>query len=338
MKLIFKLSLFTILLAISASHAHAQIPSTIDGVTINTEVDNPKPGQTVGIYVESYIVDLNSSSIVWIVDGKTQNQGIGIKRTEINAPKIGGKVTISVIIKAPNGAEMRKSIVIKSGSVDIVWETAGYAHPFFEGKLPFVYQNKIRFIAMPNLSKDGVKELDPKTLVYTWKQDGKYVENGQGYGKQYVEIQASDIPKTIDLTVEVHDRDQTVSSQASISLEPTEPTVSFYEEDSLYGLLFNKALADRTPLRNSEMKVIAIPYGFNMHKNTNSYTWSINDIYQPDLVKNRSITIRTKGDADGSSNIALDIRNVDSILQGARSAFTVYFSKKQEAPASGATF
>jgi hypothetical protein len=77
------------------------------------------------------------------------------------------------------------------------------------------------------------------------------------------------------------------------------------------------------------MKVLAIPFGFNLANRDISYVWSINNIEQPTLIKNRSITIRTKGDSDGSSNVDLDIRNQDDILQGATEGFTVYFNKRQ---------
>ncbi len=329
MNLIFKLSISFFAFAF-VSCVYAQVPSSIDGVTINLSSNNPKPGDSVEIYVESYSMDLNSASIIWAVNGKNQNQGIGMKKTSVIAPKAGIKMTVSSIIKTIDGREIRKTITIKTGSVDIIWETGGYSHPFFKGKKSFVYQNKLRLIAIPHLSKDGVKEIDPKTLVYSWKRDGKYIENGQGYGKQYVEITGDDIPKNVDVSVEVYNREQTERSSESISLNPSEPSLSFYEEDSLYGILFNKSITRQSSIKNREMRVLAVPFGFNMNVNTNRYVWSINNIEQSDLLKNRSITIRTKSGTAGSSNIALDIRNNNEILQGARGEFTLYFNRKSD--------
>lgn len=328
MKLLLKISIIT-LFCVLAVNANAQIATPIDGVTIQTSNTDPRPGDNVSVYVESYNINLNSSSIVWLVDGKVQSQGVGIKQIDIKAPKIGSKTTITSNIKAPDGREIKKVLTITTGAVDIIWESNGYVPPFFKGRLPFAYQNSVRLIAMPHLAKDAGKEIDPKTLVYSWKLGGKYIESGQGYGKQSVEIQADDIPRTLEISVDVSNREQTLHTFGSINLEPTEPSLSFYEEDPLYGIYYNKSISSDVTMKNSEMKILAIPFGFNMDKMLNEYSWSINNIDQPDLVKNRSITIRTKGDIDGSSNINLRIRNQDNILQGADGQFTVYFNKRK---------
>ncbi len=313
---------------ISLSSSHAQIPSSIDGIEIQTNVSNPRPGQSIEISIESFLYDLGSASVVWQVDGKTHDSGVGIKKINVVAPQIGVPMNISAVIKTPDGKETRKTLSIKTGSVDIIWESSGYMPPFYNGKIPFSYQNNIKLIAIPHLSKDGKTELDPKTLVYTWKRDGKYIENGQGYGIQSVEIPADDLPKNLDITVEVHNREQTLTTTGSINLVPAEPSISFYEDSLLYGILLNKALISNVPLTNREMKILVVPYGFT-NEPENSYDWSINNIQQPDLLRNRSITIRTKDDMEGSSNIYLDVRNQENILQGARGGFTVYFNKKQ---------
>lgn len=329
MKLIFKLSIITLFIfTFNTQFTHAQVTGEIEQVSIKTDTNNPKPDQKVGIYLESYLLDLNSASIIWFVNGKNQAQGIGIKKIEITAPKIGTKMTILAIVKTAEGREIRKTYEIKTGSVDIVWETGGAAHPFFDGKIPYVYQNKVRFIAVPHLSVDSKKELDPKTLVYSWKLDGKYVEEGQGYGKQYIEIQSGDIPKNLNVSVSVYNRSQSEGSESSITLEPGDPSLSFYEVDSLYGVMYNKAIVGDKKMKNSEIEILAIPYGFNKNSR-NIFSWLINGVYQNDLQNNKSITLRTKKDIDGSSSIDLDIKNDDNILQGARSGFTVYFSKNK---------
>lgn len=328
MKLLLKISLCS-LFCLVFSPVQAQIPTAMDPVTIQTSTSNPQPGEDIDISVESYNFDLNAASIVWLVSGKVFSQGVGIKNITIKAPKVGVSVSVSANIKSSDGREIKKTLIIRTGTVDIIWETNGYKPPFFEGKIPLVYQNSIKLIAMPHLSKDGVKEIDPKTLVYSWKLGGKYINNGQGYGLQSVTLEAGDLPKTLDITVDVSNRDQSERAFGAVTIEPTEPSISFYEEDSLYGILFNRSIQSKANLKNAEMKVTAIPYGFNLNRKDISYNWSVNNIEQPSLSTNRSITIRTKGDVEGNSNIDLDIRNLDKILQGSQKNFTVYFNKNQ---------
>jgi hypothetical protein len=308
-------------------HVFAQYQAPLDGVTIDASNYNPMPGQTVDITLESFSFDLNSSSIVWQVAGKVHSKGVGIKTISVKAPSIGSKLNVSAIIKSPDGTETTKVYTIKSGAVDIIWESNGYRPPFYKGKLPYIYQNSIKLVAVPHFSKSGTKEIDPKTLVYTWKLGGKFIDGGQGYGKQSVVITSSIIPKPLEISVDVTNREQTDRASGSIVLNPTEPIVTFYEDDALYGTMYNKSIVNSTSLKNSEMKVVAVPFGFNLRNDKTIFNWSINNIDQPELLKNRSITIRSKGDMDGNSLIGLDVRNEVDILQGAKNNFTVYFKK-----------
>ena len=324
-----KISILTLLCMVTL-HAQAQIPTDLDGLTLKADRENPQPGENVTITLESFSFDLSAASIVWIVNGKTHTQGVGMKKITVTAGKIGVPGILSAIVKTTEGREVQKSLTLKSGSVDIIWETRGYTPPFFKGKLPLSYQNSVHVVAIPHLSNDGVNEIDPKTLVYSWKRDGKYVTDGQGYGKQSIDIQLDMIPKPLSLEVEVYTREKTQNITVPVTIEPSNPSVLFYEESSLYGTLFNKILTGKVPLKNEEMRIRAVPYGFNINpkSDSNTYAWSINNSEQPDLLKNQSITIRPKADTEGSSKISLEIRNQSAILQGARGEFTVYFSKK----------
>lgn len=324
---------FVITFLTTFNTARAQYQAPIDGVTISNSPDKPGPGETVKVEVESYLIDLNSSTIIWLVDGKELTRGVGIKKIEIKAPVAGKKRNVVSIIRANNGKEVQKSITIKSGSVEIIWETSrSYKPPFYEGKNHFVYENWIRLIAMPHLSIDGIKEIDPKTLVYRWKMGGKDIENGTGYGIQSLEIKASEIPKPLEISVNVYTRDQTESAEAFLRLEPSEPTLSFYEVSPLYGVLFNKALSNNHTLRNSELNILVAPFGFNFNPKNNklSYLWSINNVDQPELLKNQSIILRPKGNIEGSSNINIDVRHENDILERAESSIMINFQKNQD--------
>ena len=332
MKLVFKISIFALFLTFISLPVHAQVPTSVDSTTITVNPENPAPGQGFKITLQSFDPDLDitGASIVWRVNNKIEAQGIGVGSVNLIAPKAGTALSIIINIKAAGGKEVEKRLTIKPSSVDMIWEPLGYTPPFFKGKGTFAYQNKIRVIAVPHMLQSNGIEIDPKTLVYTWKKDGKYIDSASGYGRQMVEIQAEEIPKPQNIRVEIANREGTESTSAEIVLEPSEPSVDFYEEDLLYGVLFNKALGKRVQLKNTEMKVRAVPFNFNstLNKDANIYNWSINNLEQPSLVTNQSITIRAKGDVEGSSNVDLKIRNENFILQGADNFFTIFFSKK----------
>ncbi len=323
------ISIFLITFFLSFSFSNAQVQTSIDGINMTTNPEMPAQGVDVTVSIESFLVDLDSSSIVWQADGKTIGSGVGLKEIHITSPKTGGFVKVTAIVKSSDGKETRKTTTIKSGSVEIVWESKGYTPPFFKGRNSFTYQNEIKLVAIPHLSTNGVNEIKSSDLIYKWRMDGKYIDGGIGYGKQSVSIKADIIPKPLEISVEVYNRDQTEGATGRLSINPSEPSVEFYEMSSLYGILFNKALVRAVTLSNSEISIFAVPFGFNFNSRTSplNYNWSINNVEQPDLIKNQSITLRTKGDTDGSSSIDVDIRNENEILQGARASLKINFKK-----------
>lgn len=329
MKSSLKITILTLIISILSvvqiSAVRAQVPSSIDGMEISVSPANPAPGQHVSIKVESYVTDLNAAAIVWIVDGKNYAKGTGMQTLEVSAPQIGKSLTIVAVIMTTEGKEVKKSVTIKSGGVELVWESGGYVPPFYKGKATFAYENPIRITAMPHLAGANGSELDPRSLVYKWKKNSKVVQDQSGYGKQTLSIQ-EDIPTPFDIEVEVGTSNGSEKGEASINLEPGDPSISFYEEDPLYGVLYNKAILNKISLTNPELSIRAVPYTFNTKGL--KYLWSINNLEKPDLSTNQSVTLRPKGDATGNSDLSLEIRNMNDILQGAKNAIGVSFSKK----------
>ncbi len=331
MNSLLKYTLASFFLLSSATLAFAQIPVSLDGIDIKSFPVSPAPKQNVTVSIESYNTDLNGASIVWLVDGKNFSQGTGLKSIEITAPSIGSTKVVVAAIRTSEGREIQKRIVITSGEVDIIWESAGYIPPLYKGKAHFAYQNEIRISAVPHLSlgKSGV-ELNPNTLIYKWTVNDKVLQDQSGYGKQSI-IYKTDTPREINIKVDVSNREGSVKGMSSITLTPAEPSITFYEDNSLYGVLYNKALVNRVNLTNQEINIIAAPYSFSTNSGNPllKYAWSINGFAQNDLLGKQSITLRAKGDAAGSTLVSLNLRNEDDILQGAESSVTVYFSKKE---------
>ena len=312
---------------LSFSIVKAQAPTSIDGIDISMSPENPSPRDLITVSITSYLTDLNSASVVWTVDGKLFSKGTGLKSIQIPAPSLGKTKLVSVGIQTVEGRSVQKSLVVRSGDVDMIWENNGYLPPLFKGKVGLVYQNTARIIAIPHLSSGGATEINPSQLVYKWKVGEKVLLEQSGYGKQYIDFNSGDVPKPLEVVVAINSKDGALQTEGRLTIEPQPPTVNFYEIDPLYGVFFNREVGGRVDMKNSETTILAVPYGFNKN-NVLDYVWSINNLEQPDLSKNQSITLRTKGETDGNSSIDLDLRNSSSILQGARASFAAFFKKK----------
>ena len=312
-----------------ASYSHAQsISGAVGSLEITSSAANPAPGQTITVTARSYSISIDSANITWTAAGKTLAHGIGVTSVTMQAPALGKRTTISVTAAAADGQIVNGSVVIGSGSVDMIIEADGYVPPSFMGKLPLTYQNPFRVTAMPHLADASGKEYAPASLVYQWKKDdGTVFQDQSGYSKQSIDLVSSIIPRPYYLTVDVSTRDGSARAEGITSISAGAPVLSFYDNDPLYGPLYNQALGNATYVGSQrELGVLAVPYGFNMPTgNGLSWSWLINGQGHPELDGSGSVTLRAPADAAGSSDVEVDLTNASSILQRASANLSVTF-------------
>ncbi len=317
------------LLCAVPAFAFAQIPVSLDLINIKTSPPLPKPGEMVTISVESFSTDLNGASIIWLVDGKNFAQGIGKKSIELKAPLIGKTMSVMAVIMSIEKVEIKKALILKTGDVDIIWESEGFIPPLYQGRAEYGYQNQIRIYAIPHLSDGKGGETDPQTLLYKWKVNDKVQLAQSGYGKQSLVLR-EELPKDLDVVVEVTTKEGIEKATADITLSPGKPSISFYEDNPLYGVFYNRSLKQNVQLTNQEINVRAVPYSFSITPQSPlSYLWSINNEERRDLESKESIILRTRGDVEGTSNISLDVRSEENILQGARANLSLMFTTRK---------
>lgn len=305
------------------------LPLAPGSLQLITSTDNPIPGQQVTITAQSFSVDISGATIVWNLNGKTIQKGIGMSTFETTAPALGKKNTISVTAIIPNGQQISATVTIGSGTVDLIVESDGYAPPFFKGKVPLVFQNKATVVAIPHIANSAGVEYDPKTLVYTWKKGDTVLQDQNGYGRQSIVVYGDIIPRPYNISVSVTPRSGGAQASAIIPIDMQSPSISLYANDPLYGTLFNRAIKETLNLGSKkEMSVLAVPYGFNkplQGLGDLSLAWMINGISYPELSSNESIILRSPDGQAGSSNIQLGINAKKNILQSSGAGFSVVF-------------
>jgi hypothetical protein len=312
--------------------------TSLDGIDISSTPANPSPGSTVAVSIQSFSIDLDQASISWTVDGKTLTKGNGLTSINITAPASGKSTQVSVSIHTSAGANIQKVIDVESGDIEIVWETSGYSPPLYQGKVPFAYQNTITFTAMPHLVDRNGKAIDPRNLIYKWSNGSNVFGDQSGYGRQSITIQGSIIPRELDMDVVVTSTDGNSNGEAGLIINASAPSLEFYQDDPLYGVLYNTAIGSSIKLSHNELKVVAAPYGFDIPQSAaNSaadnmpsalvYNWNVNNVSQSNLSSSRSIVLRVADGQQGTSAISLTLANTgNDILQGATAAFNAIFN------------
>ncbi len=334
---VFLLSFFLLSFTVSA-----QVPVSLGGLDLTVSTENPAPGQTITITAKSYTIDINSAKVSWAVNGVSSKSGTGETKLEINAPELGKTMTIRAMATTPEGRSVVASITVGSGSVDLILEADGHVPPLFKGKVFPVYQNAVKIIAVPHIANANGTEYDPKTLVYQWKKNDRALEDQSGYGKQSITLVGDIVPRPYDITVDVISRDGVAHSQGRTGVVVGEPSIGFYVDDPLYGTLFNKAIGSIIRIGSQkETSILATPFGFNKTADGTGgleWSWSINNSAHSELSSSQSVILRAPDDTSGSSNIRLEIRNTDKILQGANAGFSAAFSPGKSSTAESLTF
>jgi hypothetical protein len=303
----------------------------------------PDPGVPLKIQAKSYLIDLNSSNIVWYVDGKRVKGGMGNTTLEMNAPSQGKKMEVKAIATA-NNISIPGNITIKPSSVDFIIESSGYKPPMFMGRNTIGYENTVRIIAIPIVFKSDGTHYKPENLIYKWNKNGVSVLNEQsGYGKYYIDMKGDIIPKPYNLVVEVTSPDGNVYIKKSVYVAPKELDLSFYVVDPVYGLLDNIATPKNKNIGNDEeITILASPFGLDgmdtYGRPNLDFNWSINNVRRTDLNKENIITLRTRGGASGTSNISFKVNNMKNILQSVGSMLSISFNNTRNSNTNDVQF
>ncbi len=313
---------------------HAQFDTPLPtSINVDISPSTPQPNQTVTITLSSYSTDLNAATITWMLGGKKIDSGKGDKTLSFAVGPSGTDTAVSIVILTNQGETITKSYDIRPTTVDMIWQATGYTPPFYKGKTLFSHQDVIEFIALPHFSDANGAEIPPQNLIYTWTRNGTVVGDFSGYGKYTYTVQSSIISRPLDIQVQVTSPNTNAVGSAETVVAPTDPMVLMYEKNPLYGIQFQKVLADGAILSSSrEINVIGEPYFFgttDSHDTSLTYNWSINGNSIDSDTTQTTRVFREPDGVVGTSNISLSVTNTNQILQSAQYAFNLIFGKTQ---------
>ena len=289
---------------------------------------SPGANKDVFVKLESFSFDLNSSEIILALDGVIKSKGIGKKSFSFKTGKIGSVSLIKAIIKTKDGRNIEKSLVVRPAGVDILWEANSYTPPFYKGKALYSYQSFITVIALPDMiDANGVK-MKPENMTYKWTKDSKVLGDVSGYGKNSFTFSKSVISHSPEIKVEVMSPDKKIKASGEITLGAIEPKTLFYENNPLYGIIYEKAIIGDFKLNGNEITLAPVPYFFSIEDADNDkiqYNWNMNgkNINSKDGEKQK--TFRNTEGKKGSAAISLDLQNDSKVLQGARTNVLLKF-------------
>lgn len=301
---------------------------TLNAPIISISPASPGYGQTVKANISLPLVNLNDATIKWMVNGVTKKESVGEKSFSFQTETDGRTSLIKVIITDLNNKTYEGLFEVIPSEVDLILEPSSFVTPFYKGRSVLSPQGTAQVIAITNIIIDGVKISDNK-LVFKWKKDGNVLSEESGIGKNQLKIFATiQSVRGMDIDLDVYYKNKLITNKG-LSIQTREPEIVVYENNPLYGKMFNKALVGNINIGSQEeFEVMAYPFFFSLKSPTDEalkYNWYVNEKKVEDNEPKNKLLFRQTGDS-GEASVFLEISNTKRILQSGSYNFNVLFS------------
>ncbi len=303
--------LLVLVFFVSPFFTYAQTPRLENNVLLTLDPEFPRSNQDVSVKVESYLFDLNRSNIYWYIDGELKETLSGEKEIVVNTGDVGSSSVVKVVVKTKTNGEITKTLTIRPTEVEILWEATSLVPPFYRGKALNSHETPLKIVAMPNFVINGEK-IDPKTLIYKWRNRSTVFKKESGYGKNVLKIKGPQLFRKSFIILEVESLDKKLRAQRTLWITTFLPKVVFYENNPILGIFYKNAFAGSFKMSKDEISIAPFPYFFSPRTKSSrdlKYTWTMNgqEVFPTD---NKSIlTLRKDGGVSGVSNISLSVQN-----------------------------
>lgn len=309
-------------------HAQFGLIDTGNALSIQFSPVTPDPGDTVTVSVQSSLLDIRDSDILWEVGGKKVAEGRGAASASITAGALGEATTISVTVAPQDGTSATVEAVIIPTELDLLVDSDSYAPPFYRGAPRPSAGTTLRLQTFPRFKRGGVM-IPAEQLIYTWRRNGEVLGNISGRGRAAAVIPVEHLFGTDSISVEARSADDRLAHVSSVSVTAQEPALELYEDHPLYGVLYHRALPNAASLAGSEVTFAAIPYfaqARNIYDPALQFAWRVNSTDIPANLKNPGELTINAENSSGIAFVELGVTHVTNFFLDAKGAWNVTFS------------
>ncbi len=320
----------SILFVSSFAFAQTSTTDSLSSININVSPSNLRAGDSVVLTVKSDSLNLYTSKITWYIDEvarkETTSQSITVK-----AKENGNKTSVRVVIETPDGIIKEASTEIVPGGVDLVVEPISYTLPFYKGKPFFITQGSAKVVALADVMVNNIK-MSISDLTFKWFAGDNYLVANSGKGKNSIIINSVIPVKDIIVNVQVLDDSGNILAETSKILMINNPKILFFENNPLYGVLYNQSISGNYYLgTNEELDIVAKPFSFSFMSDTSLeaiYVWYVNGSYiSPSGKDNELVLKQDSTNLSGTATISLGLKNSKKINQILSGGFDVSFGQ-----------
>jgi hypothetical protein len=323
------LLLLTLIFAPLASFAQINSPLSAfsERVIITLSPEYPAPNETVTARVaSSFYDDLKRAEIVWQIDGAEKKRAIGETTFQFQAPANGREMELFATIN--NGdiesyAGFRK---IRTANLDLIYEANTYTPPFYKGRSLYVPQSEITIAALATIIEGGV-QLPKDKIIYSWYKDSNLITDLSGVGKDSIKIQGDVLSRPFYVSVIAESLNSNAVAKKRILINPTQPKVVLYENNPIFGSIFEKALTGEFNFDREEVGITAIPYFFSTEDRSSGslkYSWFENGKSVGGEGLGSFINyLNPNKEKNGVSNLGVKIEHSNNFRQSGNNSFKI---------------
>lgn len=310
----------------------SKFPQIVEQISTDVSPEVPKAGDKVTITVEAYGTNLNTHPISWSINGVKKLEGVGKKSFTFIMGDAGKVENVDLVISPAGAPRITRRFTFNPVDVDVLWQADTYTPPFYKGKALYTPEAHLTFVALPNITNTSGSRINPSDVVYTWKVDREVQGDLSGYGVNTFDFNGPILltPKLIQTEV-YPASNPTQRGLNGITVTPTSPEGILYEDNPLYGILYNKAVPSQYTLTSPEIKFTVAPYFFSTNnKNLNiSYNWNLNtaSLNIPDY-QNSAIFRRTD-DSEGQAIVSVGLTSTNKLLQFTNAGLSIFYGEKK---------
>lgn len=224
-------------------------------LTLDPEL--PGPGDTITATINSYAYDLNSTQIVWYLDGTVVGTG---RSATFSAPTHSAPVELTVIAGSHSITH-----TITPAQLDLLWEADTYVPSFYTGRaLPSVGSH-IHAHAIPHIAATTLTAASTtaNALLYNWYVNSRLLVDNSGVGRDVLITDAPGLYDSYLLSVEVLAPSGLKVARAGTRITSVEPTLVAYGVSPLLGTVTYRDYASLKDIALEDTPAL-LPYYFSI--------------------------------------------------------------------------
>ena len=308
-----------LLLPVAEVSAQGEFSAQLSEVGIDANPEFPRPGQKVQLSLNDYGSNTFGAEVIWYLNGEVVPAAKNQRQTEIIAGKVGEEQVIEVELKTSVGGTIRFSRVLSPVYLDIIIEPQTHVPAFYQGRALPSFGSMVNVTAIV----DG-GNVDPSSLMYTWRVNRKVIEGGPLRGGYKVNFQ---VPQGdyFTLALEVSRIAGGVVARRAYHAASVKPQLQFYEYTELYGIS-PLTISDTFIPTNLTNTLQVSPYYLDIktYNEPDFIEWKVNSQLVPTAANPYQLTFARQF-STGRSFIGFHVRNRTQLLQGAQGGISINY-------------